>query len=354
MWHDADDALLRCLALAHESFLARGLPVGSVIVSPGGARLSEGRNRAYDPAGGADRLQRTPIAHAEMNALAAIATGTDLGEVTLWSSHRPCLMCAAACEFTGVGHVVFIAPDPSDDGDDDDHGEDPDGIETEWIVVANLLFLSGVAAYRGPSSPAILRASQREPEVTGLMRAIGDEALRRPALLDCLAPVWPAVRAAAKERRERHSRGAGAGTGEADPFDLQRFVTAQDAGGTYDRAVAELRAGRKASHWMWFVFPQIAGLGYSPTARAYAITSLAEARAYLAHPVLGPRLAEDAAILASLHGRTAEQIFGEVDALKLCSSLTLFMHAAPGEPAFRQVLDQYFDGIPDPATEQRI
>ncbi|MGD0241943.1 MAG: DUF1810 domain-containing protein [Streptosporangiaceae bacterium] len=139
----------------------------------------------------------------------------------------------------------------------------------------------------------------------------------------------------------------------ADPFDLQRFVTAQNSGGTYDRAAAELRVGRKASHWMWFVFPQIAGLGYSPTARAYAITSLAEARAYLAHPVLGPRLAECAAILTGLRDRTAERVFGEVDALKLRSSMTLFMHAAPGQPVFRQVLDQYFDGIPDSATEER-
>jgi uncharacterized protein (DUF1810 family) len=139
-----------------------------------------------------------------------------------------------------------------------------------------------------------------------------------------------------------------------DPFDLQRFVAAQDAGGTYDRAVAELRAGRKTSHWMWFVFPQIAGLGFSPTSRTYAITSLEEARAYLAHPILGPRLTESAAILAGLPGRSAEQIFGDLDAQKLRSSITLFMHAAPGEPVFRQVLDQYFGGIPDPATEQRI
>ena len=139
-----------------------------------------------------------------------------------------------------------------------------------------------------------------------------------------------------------------------DPYDLQRFVAAQDAAGTYDRAAAELRAGRKTSHWMWFVFPQIAGLGYSPASRTYAITSLDEARAYLAHPVLGPRLIECAGILIRLPGRSAEQIFGEVDALKLRSCVTLFMHAAPGEPAFRQVLDQYFDGVPDPATEQRI
>ncbi len=139
-----------------------------------------------------------------------------------------------------------------------------------------------------------------------------------------------------------------------DPYDLQRFVAAQDAGGTYQRAVGELRNGRKASHWMWFVFPQVAGLGYSPASQTYAISGLEEARAYLAHPVLGARLIECAAILAGLAGRTAEQVLGEVDALKLRSSMTLFMHAAPGEPVFRQVLDQYFDGIPDPATEQRI
>jgi uncharacterized protein (DUF1810 family) len=139
-----------------------------------------------------------------------------------------------------------------------------------------------------------------------------------------------------------------------DPYHLQRFVAAQDAGGTYDRATAELRAGRKTSHWMWFIFPQIAGLGYSPASRTYAITSLDEARAYLAHPVLGARLTECAAILAGLAGRTAEQIFGEVDALKLRSSITLFLHAAPREPVFRQVLDQYFGGEPDSATENRI
>jgi uncharacterized protein (DUF1810 family) len=139
-----------------------------------------------------------------------------------------------------------------------------------------------------------------------------------------------------------------------DPFNLQRFVAAQDAGGTYERAIAELRDGRKTSHWMWFVFPQIAGLGYSLTSRTYAITTLAEARAYLAHPVLGPRLIECATILAGLPGGNAEQIFGALDAQKLRSSATLFMHAAPGEPVFGQVLDRYFGGVPDPATEQRI
>jgi len=139
-----------------------------------------------------------------------------------------------------------------------------------------------------------------------------------------------------------------------DPYDLHRFVAAQDTGRSYDQATAELRRGRKTSHWMWFVFPQIAGLGQSPVARMYAISGLAEAQAYLAHPVLGPRLAECAAIVGALSGRTAEQIFGGIDALKLRSSMTLFLRAAPDEPAFRQVLDQYFGGKPDPATDERI
>lgn len=204
MWPQADAALLRCLELAHQSFLAGGLPVGSVIVAGGGRPVSEGRNRAYDPAGGADRLQRTPIAHAEMNALAGVGTGTDPGSLTLWSSHRPCMMCAAACEFTGIGAVTFIAPDPSDD----DPGEDPGGIATEWVIIASLLFLSGVAAYAGPSSPMIARAGQREPEITRLMRIVGDTALRQPVLRDALTPAWPDIQTAARERHNRHGRPA--------------------------------------------------------------------------------------------------------------------------------------------------
>lgn len=142
--------------------------------------------------------------------------------------------------------------------------------------------------------------------------------------------------------------------GTTDVFDLGRFVLAQDSGGSYQRAVAELRAGCKTSHWMWYVFPQIAGLGRSPTAKHYAIQSVDEARAYLAHPVLGPRLMECAGIVAGVSGRTAEQIFGSIDAMKLRSSMTLFGHAGPGERVFRQVIEKYFDGVPDPATEQLI
>jgi uncharacterized protein (DUF1810 family) len=139
-----------------------------------------------------------------------------------------------------------------------------------------------------------------------------------------------------------------------DPFDLGRFVTAQDAGGTYDRAIGELRRGLKTSHWMWFVFPQIAGLGQSPTSRKFGISSLEEAGAYLRHPVLGPRLTECARILTQVHGRSAEQIFGGLDAQKLHSSMTLFWRAAPGEPLFGQVISQYFGGLPDSATGQLL
>ena len=139
-----------------------------------------------------------------------------------------------------------------------------------------------------------------------------------------------------------------------DPYDLERFVAAQNAGSTHDRAIRELRCGHKTSHWMWFVFPQIAGLGQSSTSRQFAISSLEEATAYLRHIVLGPRLLECAQIVAETKGLSAEQIFGPVDAPKLRSSMTLFLRASPGESWFRQVLDQYFNGTPDSATDQRI
>ncbi len=133
-------------------------------------------------------------------------------------------------------------------------------------------------------------------------------------------------------------------------YGLDRFVSAQNEGGTYERAIEELRTGSKRSHWMWFVFPQIAGLGQSATSRLFAIASLDEARAYVRHPVLGPRLIECAGIVTGLDGCSAEQIFGGIDALKLHSSMTLFQRAAPDEPAFGDVLAHFFDGRPDAAT----
>jgi uncharacterized protein (DUF1810 family) len=139
-----------------------------------------------------------------------------------------------------------------------------------------------------------------------------------------------------------------------DPYDLERFVAAQDSHGTYDGAVTELRNGRKVTHWMWFVFPQIAGLGRSRTSVTYAITSLDEARAYLRHPVLGRRLMECVGILEATTDSSAEQIFGGIDAAKLHSSLTLFMRADPAEPLFERSLQRYFAGLPDAATDQRL
>ena len=140
----------------------------------------------------------------------------------------------------------------------------------------------------------------------------------------------------------------------SDPFDLQRFVDAQDDGGTYDRALAELRAGSKRSHWMWFVLPQLAGLGTSAMAQRYAISGLDEARAYLAHPVLGPRLQECARALTGLGTADPVAVLGGIDAQKLHSSMTLFTAAAPDEPVFAAVLDQFFAGRRDPGTTSRL
>jgi len=134
-------------------------------------------------------------------------------------------------------------------------------------------------------------------------------------------------------------------------YDLSRFVEAQSP--VYPSVVRELRDGRKRSHWMWFVFPQLAGLGRSPTAEHYAIDGLDHARQYLAHPVLGARLRECAGIVASLSAGP-DDVFGTVDALKLCSSMTLFLRAAPGETVFADVLERHYGGEADPATDRLL
>ena len=139
-----------------------------------------------------------------------------------------------------------------------------------------------------------------------------------------------------------------------DIYGLERFVLAQDAGATYQRALDELRGGAKRTHWMWFVFPQIAGLGQSPTARKYAVTGMDEAQAYLRHPVLGPRLLESAGVVAGLEGRAAVEIFGGIDERKLHSSMTLFLRADPRQSVFGAVLTKYFAGLPDAATDRLL
>ena len=138
------------------------------------------------------------------------------------------------------------------------------------------------------------------------------------------------------------------------PSDLQRFIDAQDAGGTYLTALDELRRGRKQSHWMWFVFPQLRGLGKSERARRYAIGSLAEARAYLAHPVVGQRLRTATSILLEGPPRDAQAVFGEVDAVKLRSSMTLFNRASEDEDLFGRVLERYFSAAEDPITARLL
>jgi uncharacterized protein (DUF1810 family) len=137
-----------------------------------------------------------------------------------------------------------------------------------------------------------------------------------------------------------------------DPFNLARFVHAQEY--AYDTALEEIRGGRKRSHWMWFIFPQFAGLGHSPTATHYAIRSRDEAKAYLDHPVLGPRLAECAAAVLELEGVSAHDVFGYPDDLKLKSSMTLFALVSAQASVFREVLTKYFGGEPDEATVRLV
>jgi uncharacterized protein (DUF1810 family) len=137
-----------------------------------------------------------------------------------------------------------------------------------------------------------------------------------------------------------------------DPFDLKRYVTAQDP--VFERVLAELRVGTKRSHWMWFVFPQIRGLGFSPTAQRYALASLEEATAYLAHRVLGPRLRECCALVLAIEGRSALEVFGEPDDMKFRSSMTLFSRATDDNAPFLAALEKYFGGIADPATVERL
>ena len=137
-----------------------------------------------------------------------------------------------------------------------------------------------------------------------------------------------------------------------DPYDLQRFVEAQHP--VYERVRGELTRGRKQSHWMWFVFPQIAGLGHSAMSVRYAISGLPEAQAYLKHATLGARLRECTRLLAQVEGRSALEILGSPDDMKFQSCLTLFCRAAPEEAIFGEVLQKYFDGVEDPQTLSRL
>ena len=140
--------------------------------------------------------------------------------------------------------------------------------------------------------------------------------------------------------------------GSGDPYQIERFVEAQR--GVFDEACAELRRGRKTGHWMWFIFPQIAGFGFSATSQHYAIRSLDEASAYLDHPTLGPRLRDISHTLLSINGKTAHEIFGSPDDVKLRSSMTLFAHAAEDNAVFLEILQKYFSGVEDSRTVELL
>lgn len=192
-WADLDPAPRRALELAYEGLVAGGLPVGSVLTDAGGRIVAEGRNRAYDPAGGPEVLRGTPLAHAELNVLAAVRTADDLGPSTLWSTHEPCSMCAAAAEFTGVGTVRYVAADPWAVAAEPARTAAatrsvPLG-DPRWATVAGVLFLLGVAARVGVDSPTVRGNVRRQPAVA----AIALELLPAPTggtVADLIGPVW--------------------------------------------------------------------------------------------------------------------------------------------------------------------
>src|ERR1700712_3313446 len=205
-----------------------------------------------------------------------------------------------------------------------------------------------------PATRQTARARQRAGSGVGVAVSSVTDSQSMETCKRRTASSLPRRRTTRTSSADSELRGSSAGGVGMEAVDLDRFVRAQDEHDAYATALAELRAGSKRSHWMWFVFPQIAGLGRSSTAQHYSIDGLPEAQAYLAHPLLGPRLVECARALAALDTQDAVRVFGPVDAQKLRSSMTLFAAADPDEPVFTQVLDQYFAGEPDEATTGRL
>jgi len=214
-WSSLDPAFRRALERAFEGLHAGGLPVGAALTDPVGQILADGRNHAYDPPGGPDVLQGTPLAHAEMNALASVPTGRTLDDCTLWSTQQPCLMCGAAAAFTGVGTVRYLAPDPWAESD----AANPiaariAGVRTvgpgedRWVVAANLLFLLGIARTRGVGHPTVRANRELEPETAALVvRLVEQTSPIEASLTDFLERIWTDVEGAATSRVDRRRSG---------------------------------------------------------------------------------------------------------------------------------------------------
>jgi len=211
-WEQLPAAAHRCLELAHLSLTTAGLAVGSALADANGRVVAAGRNRAYDPPGGSDPLQGTPLAHAEMNVLASVPTGRDMSTDTLWSTQRPCSMCDAALVFTGAGTVRWLAPDPWAIASGVNESHDGDELrrlpphDDRWIVVANLLFLASVALTRGFTNPTVERNRELEPETHLLLQKLlhgGAARMVEQPVTVLLADVWGEIREAAVTRHDR-------------------------------------------------------------------------------------------------------------------------------------------------------
>jgi tRNA(Arg) A34 adenosine deaminase TadA len=208
-WTAVHPAVRRSLELAYESLAAGGLAVGSVLTDADDRILAEGRNRAYDPPGGPDALQGTPLAHAEMNVLAAVRTGWELAACTLWSTQEPCSMCAAAAAFTGVGRVRYVAPDPWAVATEQAASAADGPAGDLWVVTANVLFLHAVASSSGVDHPTVTRNRELEPETAAIVVDLVAEGLTAEAWTRgrsagaALSGVWDRIVAAAAARARR-------------------------------------------------------------------------------------------------------------------------------------------------------
>lgn len=206
-WAALPDAAARSLELAHRALIAGGLPVGSVITDRSGAIVAEGGNRAYDDATGDDPLERTPIAHAEMNAMARVDIDAETDQFTLWSTQLPCSMCRAAIDFIGIGTVISIATDPSAP-----HDRAHESLSDVWVVLATAMFLAGPLRRSGPDHPIVQANRTLEPEAVTLAEQTASDAhplVDGRTLQDGLVAMWDDLQSAATHRRQRIERSLG-------------------------------------------------------------------------------------------------------------------------------------------------